>query len=47
MDEDGSGSSGVWNLCYMTPNNKKYKWCISCNNGKGEWGFHWKDGHKE
>ena len=31
----------------MTSNNKKYKWCISCNNGKGAWGFHWKDGHKE
>ena len=31
----------------MTRNNKKYKWCISCNNGKGLWGFHCKDGHKE
>ena len=31
----------------MTHYNKKYKWCISCNNGKGAWGFHWKDGHRE
>ena len=31
----------------MTHNNKKYKWCISCNNGQGAWGFHWKDDHKE
>ena len=31
----------------MTRKNKKYKWCISCNNGKGAWVFHWKDGHKE
>ena len=29
----------------MTRNDKKYKWCTSCNNGKGAWGFHWKDGH--
>ena len=29
----------------MTRNDKKYKWCISCNNGQGAWGFHWKDGH--
>ena len=28
----------------MTRNSKKYKWCISCNNGQGAWGFHWKDG---
>ena len=31
----------------MTRNDKKYKWCISCNNGKGAWVFHWKDGHEE
>ena len=31
----------------MTQNNKKYKWCTSCNNGQGAWGFHWKDGHEE
>ena len=31
----------------MTRNNNKYKWCISCNNVQGAWGFHWKDGHKE
>ena len=31
----------------MTRNNKKYKWCISCNNGQGAWGFHWKYGHRE
>ena len=27
--------------------NKNYKWCTSCNNGQGAWGFHWKDGHEE
>ena len=31
----------------MIRNNKKYKWCTSCNNGQSAWGFHWKDGHKE
>ena len=31
----------------ITRNDKKYRWCISCNNGKGAWGFHWKDGHEE
>ena len=31
----------------MTRNDKKYKWCTSCNNDKGAWGFHWKDGHEE
>ena len=31
----------------MTRNDKKYKWCISCNNVQGAWGFHWKDGHEE
>ena len=31
----------------MTCNNKNYKWCISCNNGQGAWGFHWKDYHRE
>ena len=31
----------------MTRNDKKYKWFISCNNGQGAWGFHWKDGHEE
>ena len=31
----------------MNSNNKNYKWCISCNNGQGAWGFHRKDGHKE
>ena len=31
----------------MTRNDKKYKWCTSCNNGQGAWGFHWKGGHKE
>ena len=31
----------------MTRNDKKYKWCTSFNNGKGEWGFHWENGHKE
>ena len=24
----------------MARNNKKHKWCISCNNGNGVWGFH-------
>ena len=31
----------------MTRNNKKYKWCMSCNNGQGAWGFHWKFEHRE
>ena len=31
----------------MTRNNKNYKWCTSCNNYQGAWGFHWKDGHEE
>ena len=31
----------------MNRNDKKYKWCTSCNNSKGAWGFHWKDGHEE
>ena len=31
----------------MTRNNKNYKCCISCNNGQGAWGFHWKGGHEE
>ena len=31
----------------MNRNDKKYKWCISCNNGKDAWGFNWMDGHKE
>ena len=31
----------------MTRNDNKYKWCTSCNNGQGVWGFHWKDGHEE
>ena len=31
----------------MTRNYKNYKWCTSCNNGQGLWGFHWKDGHEE
>ena len=30
-----------------TRNNKKYRWCTSCNNYQGAWGFHWKDGHEE
>ena len=31
----------------MAHKDKKYKWCIYCNNGQGAWGFHWKDGHEE
>ena len=31
----------------ITRNDKKYKWCTSYSNGKGAWGFHWKDGHEE
>ena len=31
----------------MNRNNKKYKWCTSCNNGQGAWRFHWKDVHEE
>ena len=34
-------------IANMTRNNKKYKWCTSCNNGQGAWVFHWKDGHEE
>ena len=34
-------------IATMTRNDKKYKWCTSCNNGKDAWGFHWKDGHEE
>ena len=30
----------------MTCNDKKYKWCTSCNNGQGAWGFHWNYGHE-
>ena len=28
----------------MTCNNKKYKWCISCNNGQGAWLEGWPQG---
>ena len=31
----------------MNRNNKNYRWCISCNNGQGALGFHWKYGHRE
>ena len=31
----------------MSRNKKKYKWCNSCNNGQGAWGFRWKDGYEE
>ena len=31
----------------MRRNNKKNKWCTSCNNGNGAWLFHWKGGHDE
>ena len=31
----------------MNRNDKKYQLCTSCNNVKGAWGFHWKDGHEE
>ena len=31
----------------ITRNSKKYKWCTSCNNGQGEWGFHWMNSHDE
>ena len=31
----------------MTRNKNNYKWCTSCENGQGAWGFHWKDGHEE
>ena len=31
----------------MTRNNNKYNWCMSCNNGQGAWGFHWKFEHTE
>ena len=31
----------------MTFNKKKYKLCTSYNNRKGEYIYHWKDGHEE
>ena len=31
----------------MNRNDNKYKWCTSCNNGQGAWGFHWKYGHEK
>ena len=34
-------------MATMTCNNNKYKQCTSCNNGWGEWIFHWKYGHEE
>ena len=34
-------------MATMTCNNNKYKWCTSCNNGQGAWGFHWNDFHEE
>ena len=34
-------------ISIMFLNNNNYKWCTSCNNGQGAWGFQWKDGHKE
>ena len=39
----------VENLSTATMNRNKnyYKWCTSCNDGNGAWGYHWKVGHKE
>ena len=34
-------------IATMICNDKKYKWCTSCYNSKGAWGFHWKDGQEE
>ena len=31
----------------ITRNDKMYKWCTSCNNGQGAWGFNWKGVHEE
>ena len=31
----------------ITLNDKKYKWCTSCNIGQRAWGFHWKDRNEE
>ena len=34
-------------LAKHDPQQQEVQWCTSCNNGQGEWGFHWKDGHEE
>ena len=41
--------SDVENLTTATLNRKtnNYKWCTSCNNGNGAWGYHWKVDHRE
>ena len=41
--------SDVHNLTTSTMNRKKYhyKWCTSCNDGNGVWGYHWKVDHRE
>ena len=28
-------------------NKSHYKWCTSCNNGNGAWGYHWKLDQRE
>ena len=34
----------VQNITTATMNRKKHhcKWCTSCNDGDGAWGYHWK-----
>ena len=41
--------SDIENLTTSKINRKKnqYKWCTSCNNSNGAWGYHWKVGHME
>ena len=39
----------IKNMTTATMNCKKhrYKWCTSCNNDNGAWGYHWKIEHRE
>ena len=41
--------SDVENMTTATMNRNKnhYKWCTSCNDSNGEWGYHWKIDHME
>ena len=41
--------SDVQNFTTATMNHNKrhYKWCTSCNDDDGAWGYHWKVDHRE
>ena len=41
--------SDVQNLTKSTINSNKhhYKWCTSCNDSNGAWGYHWEVDHRE